>query len=96
MPTHDETEAFSESTGGLALNSRRNFAAVCCSSVMAWGSGHFHPSLRIKRYKREPGVWEMSWAPDGRATFKYGEELTPGSPHIVWLRIGSHEIFRNP
>jgi hypothetical protein len=43
-----------------------------------------------------PGVWEMSWARDGRATFEYGEEVLPGQAHIIWRRIGSHGIFRNP
>ena len=56
----------------------------------------FSPSFRIKRYRREAGVWELTWAPDGRAMFRYGDEHAPGSPHIIWLRIGSHDIFRNP
>lgn len=43
-----------------------------------------------------PGVWELSWAADGRATFEYGAELIEGQPHIIWRRIGSHDIFRNP
>lgn len=30
-----------------------------------------------------PGLWEMSWAPDGRATFEYGDEVHPGQPHII-------------
>jgi hypothetical protein len=42
------------------------------------------------------GVWEMTWAPDGRATFHYGDEIRPGDPHIIWRRIGTHAIFRAP
>jgi hypothetical protein len=38
----------------------------------------------------------MSWAPDGRATFEYGDEVHPGQPHIVWRRVGTHSIFRRP
>lgn len=51
-------------------------------------------SLRVKRVQNVPGVWELSWAADGRAT--YGPELKDGQPHIAWRRIGSHDIFRNP
>jgi mRNA-degrading endonuclease YafQ of YafQ-DinJ toxin-antitoxin module len=58
--------------------------------------GKFEQALRIKRVQGYPGVWEMSWAPDGRATFEYGEELRPGETHIVWRRIGTHGIFRQP
>ncbi|WP_327677694.1 hypothetical protein [Kitasatospora sp. NBC_00458] len=41
-------------------------------------------------------VRELTWAPDGRATFGYGTPLQPGDPHIVWRRIGTHEIFGRP
>jgi hypothetical protein len=43
-----------------------------------------------------PGVWEISWAADGRATFNYGDEVIPGERHIIWRRIGTHDIFDNP
>lgn len=35
----------------------------------------------------------MTWASDGRAIFHYGDEIHPGEPHIIWLRIGTHDIF---
>ncbi len=28
--------------------------------------------------------------------FHYGEEVRLGEPHIVWRRIGTHDIFRQP
>jgi hypothetical protein len=51
------------------------------------------PGLRVKRYRRREGVWEMSWADNGRALFRYGPSIQPGDPHVVWLRVGGHEIF---
>ena len=59
-------------------------------------SGPFDPSLRVKRVQGYPGVWEMTWAADGRATFEYGGEIQPGEAHIVWRRIGTHSVFRQP
>jgi hypothetical protein len=41
-------------------------------------------------------VWEMTWAPDGRATFHFGTPVTEGEAHIVWRRIGTHKIFTRP
>ncbi|MGQ0773239.1 MAG: hypothetical protein ACT4NY_02280 [Pseudonocardiales bacterium] len=41
-------------------------------------------------------VWELTWAPDGRATWQYGPEQLAGEPHIIWRRINTHDIFRNP
>ncbi|MGH2516253.1 MAG: hypothetical protein ACRDHP_11415 [Ktedonobacterales bacterium] len=56
----------------------------------------FRPGLRVKRVQRVKGVYEMTWAPDGRATFAFGTEVLPGEPHIIWRRIGGHDIFTNP
>jgi hypothetical protein len=38
----------------------------------------------------------MTWADNGRATFEYGPEVRPGHAHIIWRRIGGHEILDNP
>jgi hypothetical protein len=35
-------------------------------------------------------------APDGRATFSYGEEMRPGEPHVIWRRVGTHDVLRDP
>jgi hypothetical protein len=53
-------------------------------------------SFRVKGVKGHPGVLEMSWARDGRATFHYGSEKQPGDAHIVWRRIGKHRILQDP
>jgi hypothetical protein len=58
-------------------------------------TGTSRPALRVKRVQGYAGVWEMSWAADGRATFEYGEQV-PGEPHVIWRRIGTHDIFRRP
>lgn len=54
------------------------------------------PGLRVKRVQGARGVFELTWAPDGRATFEYGREVQPGEPHIVWRRIGTHAVLRQP
>lgn len=59
------------------------------------GSG-FRPSLRVKGVRGAPGVFEMTWARDGRATFSYGRSVLEGEPHIIWRRIGTHDILRRP
>ena len=56
----------------------------------------FRPSLRVKGVKGAPGVFEMTWAPDGRATFSWGDEIVPGQRHVIWRRCGDHEILKDP
>jgi hypothetical protein len=41
--------------------------------------------LRVNGVQGADGVFEMTWAKDGRATFQYGPELRPKDPDIVWL-----------
>lgn len=57
---------------------------------------HIRRGLRIKGVKGAPGVFEMTWAADGRATFRYGEAVRRGEAHINWRRIGTHDIFQEP
>ncbi len=54
------------------------------------------PNLRVKRVTGHDGIWELTWAADGRATFEYGAEQAPGEPHVCWRRIGSHSMFSDP
>ena len=56
----------------------------------------FRPGLRIKGVTARPGVFEMTWDSDGRATFSYGEERVAGQTHVIWRRIGTHAIFTPP
>lgn len=50
----------------------------------------------MKGVQGASGVFEMTWASDGRATFSYGNTIMSGKPHIVWRRIGTHDIFKRP
>jgi hypothetical protein len=38
----------------------------------------------------------MPWDRAGRATFEYGDEVRPGEPHVIWRRVGTHDIFGDP
>ncbi|MFF0464575.1 hypothetical protein [Streptomyces mexicanus] len=48
--------------------------------------------LRIKGVRRAPGVYELTWDGGERATWSYGPEIV----HIVWRRIGGHDIVNLP
>ena len=58
--------------------------------------GQFRKGLRVKGIKGANGIFEMTWADDGRATFQYGDEVVEGQPHIMWRRIGTHGVFTQP
>jgi hypothetical protein len=56
----------------------------------------FRPGLRVKGVRGASGVFELAWAPDGRATFSYGGAVVEGGPHIIWRRVGTHDVLREP
>ena len=37
------------------------------------------PGLPVKRVRGVTGLYEMTWAPDGRATFSWGQPLRAGT-----------------
>ena len=55
----------------------------------------FPPGLRVKRVQGTQDVWEITFAADGRATFHYGDEVIPGMPHVIWRRVGTHDVLRD-
>jgi hypothetical protein len=97
MPTHDERPLFLREFAKLTqLQQDRFLKAV--GHLVAELRAHqpFRPSLRVKGVQGYRGIFEMTWAGDGRATFEYGPERIAGETHIIWRRIGGHEILQQP
>ena len=59
-------------------------------------SGRFRKGLRVKGVQGASGVFEMTWADDGRATFQYGDAIVEGETHVIWRRVGTHDVLRRP
>ena len=53
----------------------------------------FRAALRVKKVQGRSGLFEMTWAPGGRATFSMGRPVIEGKRHIVWRRVGDHSIL---
>lgn len=98
MPTYDVPERVLREFRKLPLEQQRRFLRALADFVEALRQQPpaFPPRLRVKGVEGHLGVWELSFAPDGRATFEYGAEKTPGDPHVVWRRVGDHSILRSP
>ncbi|MCX5078711.1 hypothetical protein OHA84_00755 [Streptomyces sp. NBC_00513] len=54
----------------------------------------------MKNVSGFPGIYELTWSMGtgtaGRATWQYGAALYPGAPHVIWRRIGTHDILTGP
>ena len=97
MPTFRWLPRFGADFDRLTPAQQAAFLAAVAQFVEDLRSGgQFRKGLRVKGVKGATGVFEMTWADDGRATFQYGEPVVAGDPHVVWRRIGTHEIFKQP
>jgi hypothetical protein len=94
VPTFATAPRFRRDYARLTAAQRERFKKVVLAEFVPDADvGGFRPGLRVKGVQGAPGAYEMTWAPDGRATWQYGPEQCPGTPHVIWRRVGTHAIF---
>ena len=97
MPTWAAALRFKKDFAKLSPDEQKAFRAAVEKFVADLRAGKgFRNGLRVKGVKGSPGVYEMTWAPDGRATFEYGKSVRDGEPHVIWRRVGRHDVFGTP
>ena len=95
MSSHARTRQFDRDFRRLSSADRDRYRAAFRKFDADLAAGRFRSGLRVKGIQGAPGVFEMTWAPDGRATFEFGQSQGAGA-HVVWRRIGTHGIFDAP
>ena len=96
MPTFSQTDRFRRDVANLTAEQKAAFRAAAARFVDDLSSEGFRPGLRIRGGQGADGAFEMTWADDGRATFEYGPAVRDGETHVVWRRIGTHDVFARP
>ena len=81
MPTRDVLASFWRDWDRLTPQQQRAFREAVAQFIVDLSSGGqgIHPRLRVKRVQGHPGVWEMTWAYDGRATSSTARKFSLGS-----------------
>ncbi|MDQ3688425.1 MAG: hypothetical protein M3406_00020 [Chloroflexota bacterium] len=95
MPSYERTRRFERDWKALAESDRDRFRTVFRRFDADLVEGTLRSGLRVKRVGGTDSVFEMTWAPDGRATFEYGTPQGKGT-HVILRRIGRHDVFRRP
>ena len=102
MPTYDWESRFDRDWSRLTASQQRHFRKARdefvddLKEMEAGRRSRFRRRLRVKGVKGAPGVFEMTWASDGRATFSWDEEIVSGQRHVIWRRCGDHGILKRP
>ncbi|MFD3570078.1 hypothetical protein [Streptomyces sp. NPDC058667] len=75
--------------------SRRDTSCFVAAFVddLRTGHGHFRAGFR-RGVRSVPGVYELTWAPDGRATWSYGRARM--ARDRARRRIGIYDILARP
>jgi len=97
LPTYSWLRRFAADFDSLSADQQATFLVAISHFVedLRLGRG-FRKGLRVKGIQGASGIYELTWADDGRATFEYGDPVVPGEPHVVWRRIGTHAIYNRP
>lgn len=97
-PTYEARRRFLREYSRLTSEQRTAFGRARGKLVLALHESppSFPPELRVKRVQGTRDVWEVTFAADGRATFAYGPSQQAGQAHVVWRRIGTHDVLRDP
>jgi hypothetical protein len=95
VPSHERTRRFERDWKSIGASDRNRFRSAFRRFDADLERGTFRTGLRVKRVEGTDSIFEMTWAPDGRATFEYGSPQGEGA-HVVWRRIGRHDVFRRP
>jgi hypothetical protein len=97
MATFEMLPRFRDDYGRLTEEEKDAFWTALRDFVRDLNEGRrVRHSLRPKRIKGTDSIWEISWANDGRATFEYGAPVHEGQAHVIWRRVGTHNILREP
>lgn len=81
MPTFERLARFDKDYATLSSDQKTAFKIAV------------RKGLRVKGVQGSPKVFEMTWGDDGRATFSLGESIRKGEAHVVWHRVGSHDVL---
>lgn len=97
LPTFAWLARFGTDFDRLSPSQQSAFLAAVVGFVDDLRAGRgFRNGLRVKGVRGAGGIFEMTWAEDGRATFHYGQSVTGGETHIIWRRVGTHEVLKAP
>ena len=97
MPTYSWLARFRSDFDSLSPGQQTAFLVAVTKFVDDLDRGQgFRKGLRVKGIKGATGIFEMTWADNGRATFQYSDSIKSTGAHVVWRRVGTHGIFERP
>lgn len=97
MPAYQRLPRFDQDWRSVGSVEQQRFRAAVARFIEDLGAARaFRPGLRVNGVQGAGDIMEMTFVPDGRATWQFGDEVKAGQAHVVWRRIGTHDVLRSP
>jgi len=94
VPTYERSSEFIEHYQRLTAEQKALFRTAVKKFIADLRRGQgFRKGLHVKGIKGDPGMFELTWAPDGQAVFSFGESVRGNEPHIIWHAVGTHGVL---
>jgi hypothetical protein len=94
VPTYEVSPEFLALHAELTEEQKKRFRVAVDKFVEDLRKGQgFRPGLRVRGIRTREHLYEMTWAPDGRGVFSYGEPVIEGQVHIQWHAVGTHDVL---
>jgi len=95
LPTYETSPEFRYLYSRLIPDQKRAFRRAVKEFVTDLERGEgFGPGYASKASKAPPpGLFEMTWARDGRPVFSYGAAVREGEAQVIWHAVGTHAIL---
>ena len=90
MPTFETLPHFEASWRKLTREEQAAFRGVVLEAFepdLSTPERPFSYGLHVRSVAEHPGLFEMTWNHNGRATFSYGPEHEAGQLHVIWQDI---------
>jgi hypothetical protein len=95
MPKYDRLQQFMREWRKLTSAQQQQFEAAWRAIAVALSLTKALPPPPLVQKMSGQEIYEVRWAPDGRATFHIEHDAN-GEQIIVWRRIGDHSILKHP
>jgi hypothetical protein len=92
-PTHERTGRFDRDWDALSPSDRGRFREMVTKFVADLEAGRFRPGIGVRPIEGPSNVYEVAFAPEGRATWEYGEPLLGDETHVIWRRVGTQSVI---
>ncbi|MBA3826288.1 MAG: hypothetical protein H0X24_20605 [Ktedonobacterales bacterium] len=96
MPKYDTLPGFMREFNKLSHEQQQLFLEAVRAIIVSLRLTQKLPGSPLIKKMTDYEIYEVRWAPNGRATFHLEPDPSGNEMIVVWRHIGGHEIYKHP